>query len=118
MNDSTPYYELCFYHWSPRERRRSIERLGLVPGKLSRDHFWRPPYVAFCDEPVLAWQLSGKMDDSFVTWDLWMVFACDTGSYEVIYDTFPGGGTYVKEYRVYRRIYKRDVIWVAERTND
>lgn len=104
------------YHWSPRERRPSILRLGLVPGRLSRCGNWRPPYVAFSDEPVLAWRLSGALDDGEGWWDLWQVETAVLHGYEVIFDHDPDTGQHFpKEFRVYERTYKRDVVWVAER---
>ena len=80
---------------------------------------WRPPYVALSDEPLLAWQLSGRMFPDVPSWDLWLVYHEAQSSYdgcEIITDTYPDTGrTFVKEYRVYTRIFKRDVAYVATR---
>lgn len=77
------------FHWSPRERRRSIERLGLVPGKRPTcssgltldgttwvpDRSWRPNYVCLGPDPWLAavysWRIHGEPEQ---TWDLWEVW--------------------------------------------
>lgn len=108
--------DLCFYHWSPRDRRASIVRSGFLPNKPSLQGEWRPPFICFSDEPHLAWILSGRIHPEITEWDLWMVFAGNAGEYETIFDTFPDTGrNYPKEYRVYHRIKKSDVIWIASR---
>lgn len=117
-----PEPELNLYHWSPTRNRRSIERQGLVPGRLSLQGDWRPPYVAFADDPILGWALSGRMWPSIPEWDLWMVSAehqTSVKGWEVILDTYASTGRhYIKEYRVYGRIFKRDLWYVASRTHD
>ena len=54
-------------------------------------------------------------------WDLWMCHMAHQTSfegYEIITDTyFNTGRTFVKEYRIYKRVYKRDLIYVGSRTN-
>ena len=113
-----PAPDFCLYHWSPRARRKQIIRRGLVPGSTSIDREWKPPYVCFSDEPRLAWILSGGFHPEVETWDLWMVYASSSAirGYEAIIDS--GHGTsYIKEYRVYHRIFKRDLFWIAERSN-
>ncbi len=112
---SPPKPDLCLYHWAPSARRRSIQRLGLVPGRLNVTGELRPPYVCFADNPVLAWSLSGRMHPEIPEWDLWMVFA---GHVEVRrrIDTFSDTGRrYVLEYRVHDRIPKRHVRYVGTR---
>lgn len=106
------------FHWSPRSRRKGIERYGLKPGSMARDGQWRPPFICLSDDPLLAWQLSGRFAKSTgETWDLWVVIVRDLPHMELITDTFTNTGRpYVKEVRVYERVYKRDVRWVAERT--
>lgn len=112
-----PRPDLCFYHWSPTERRKRIQRHGFLPGSLSLDGDWRPPHTCFSDEPQLAWILSGKIHPEIHEWDLWMVFAHDLEHYEQILDTFIDSGRhYVKEYRVYHRIPKRHIHYIATRT--
>lgn len=114
-----PKLELVLYHWSPTANRRGIERHGLTPGKKTLQGDWRPPYVAFSDEPRLAWFLSGAMWPDVSSWDLWMVYNEAQTSYdhfEVITDTYPDSGRhFIKEYRIYTRIFKRDVDYVATR---
>ena len=102
------------YHWAPVERRPSILRRGLVPGSWSRDRLWRPPYVCFADSPSLAWGLSGGTSPTHSEWDLWMVDDDRLGGYEVI--PFDGEPDRIKEYRVYERVYKRDLWWVGTRS--
>lgn len=106
------------YHWSPVVRRPAITRRGLVPGSWSTDRLWRPPYVCFSGDPALAWQLSGATPRGreVAAWDLWQTWSDVPDGYEEITDTYADTGrTYVKEIRVYQRIYKRDLWWVATR---
>jgi hypothetical protein len=106
------------YHWSPTTRRPSILRRGLVPGSWSTDRLWRPPHVCFSDNPQMAWNLSGltARGREVPAWDLWMMSSDVPAGYEEILDTYPDTGrAYVKEYRVYERVFKRDLWWVASR---
>ena len=106
---------MTWFHWSPSERRGSIERLGLVPGRLSRNRLWRPPYVCLTDSPSLAWGLSGGMDrdaDAPRSYDLWQVDLSEVSGYEVLANDVDGS---LKEVRVYERIWKRNVWYVATR---
>lgn len=115
-----PVLDLVLYHWSPSSNRRSIEKVGLTPGRKTLQGDWRPPYVAFSDEPRLAWFLSGRMWPSIRSWDLWMVYHEFQTSYdglELITDTYPDTGrTFTKEYRIYTRIFKRDLSYIGTRT--
>ena len=114
-----PESDRLLYHWSPTENRNSIKRHGLKPLRPSLDGSWKPPYVCFADDPQLAWVLSGRMWPDIPSWDLWMCnVRCQTSfeHYEIITDTFIDTGRhYIKEYRVYTRIYKRDLFYVATR---
>lgn len=114
-----PELELCLYHWSPTSNRNMINRFGLQTHRLSLQGNWRPPYVCFSDEPNLAWILSGKMFPDIKSWDLWMCYYSSQTSFkhhEVILDTTRYSGRhYVKEYRIYSRVYKRDLIYIATR---
>lgn len=104
------------YHWSPSDRRRAINRRGLVPGSHSVDREWRPPYICLSDTPSLAYALSIDFHPEILSWDLWMVWSDRPKGKEAIYDTYADTGrAYVKEWRVYERIYKRDVWYVATR---
>lgn len=77
---------------------------------------WKPPYVCFSDDPHLAWTLSGKVHPEIEQWDLWMVCHYSVDRWEIIFDTYYDTGRhYIKEYRVYDRIPKRNVLWIAER---
>lgn len=118
-NAEAPELQLCLYHWSPNDNRRSIEKVGLVPGRLSLDGLWRPPYVAFADDPYLAWILSGRNHPEIELWDLWMVnvfHATSVDHWEILLDTYASTGRhYRKEYRIYSRIYKRDLIYIGSR---
>lgn len=99
------------YHWSPTERRKGIERFGLVPGKLSTDRLWRPPYVALAPSPAEAWQMSGDTarGAAVASWDLWQVWLNVPG------EAIPYDDGSMREMRVYERVYKRDVWLVATR---
>jgi hypothetical protein len=104
-----------FYHWSPRERRSQITRLGLVPGSWSRDRLWKPPYVCLAPTVIDGWLLSGRLawDHTKPTeWDLWEVDVSEQSGYERLRYDDTGR---VKEIRVYERIYKRNVWFVGTR---
>ena len=103
------------FHWAPTSRRKGIERLGLVPGSWSRDRVWKPPYVCFSGSPSLAWALSGAIGqtEAITSWDLWQVWSDRLDGYEVL--VFDDDPDEVKEFRVYHRIYKRDIWYVATR---
>ncbi len=114
--------DLVIFHWTPTINRASINKIGLVTNKLSLQGEWRPPYIAFSDDPFLAWYLSGKMFPRIKSWDLWMCHMPSQTSfihYEIITDTFIDSGRhYVKEYRIYSRVFKRDLTYLATRTNE
>lgn len=68
----------------------------------------------------MAWYLSGNMwPGRSAGWDLWAVNLDEQTSFdhlELITDTYPDTGRrYVKEYRVYKRVYKRDVKYIGTR---
>lgn len=115
-----PKLDLLLFHWSPVTNRDSINRIGLVPYKRTLQGEWRPPYVCFSDDPILAWVLSGQMWPGIKRWDLWMCnFEGQTSfdHYEIVTDTFVNTGRhYIKEYRIYTRVYKRDLHWIGART--
>lgn len=104
------------YHWSPSTRRKQIERRGMVPGSWSPDRAWRPPCICYADSPQLAWRLSGALHPEHPSWDLWMTWSdVPSGFEEIPFDGVPGAQGWVKEYRVYERIFKRDLWYVATR---
>lgn len=114
-----PELELVLYHWSPSSNRKRIEHDGLKPGCKTLQGDWKPPYVCFSDEPYLAWLLSGALYPEIGEWDLWMCYVEHQTSfdhYEIITDTYvTTGRAYVKEYRIYTRVYKRDLEYIATR---
>lgn len=101
-----------WYHWSPTVNRRNINHRGLLPGRWSRDRLWKPPYICLAHRPSLAWGLSGDMDRAkqFKSWDLWEVWLDDR-----VYETVKSKDETINEIRVYERIYKRHVWYVATR---
>lgn len=101
------------YHWAPTARRKQITRHGLRPSSRSVDGLWKPPYVCFSDNPSLAWSLSGRFHPEITPWDLWMTWSDVPAGYEAL--PFDGGAAGVKEYRVYERIYKRNLWRVGSR---
>lgn len=105
--------DLVLYHWSPTSRRRSIVRSGLLPGSFSIERDWRPPYICFADDALLAKALV-RHRVSVDSWDLWAVRPQDLQGWELIFDTYPSSGRhFIKEYRVYHRVFKRHVHFVA-----
>lgn len=117
---AVPELDLILYHWSPAKNRKNITLRGLVPGCKTLQGDWKPPYVCFSDDPWLAWVLSGNMWPDIKEWDLWMLhFPTQTSvdHYEIITDTYRDSGRhYVKEYRIYSRVFKRDLIYLGSRT--
>ena len=105
--------QMLLFHWSPTDRRDRINHDGFQPGQWSTDRLWRPPFVCFSTSPSLAWTLSGDTlrGRRVESWDLWQTWSDRLEGYEVI--PFDDGSP--KEYRVYHRIYKRDVWYVATR---
>lgn len=103
--------DFLLFHWSPIERRKQILRYGLRPFSRPciQEHGWRAPYVAFATSPSLAWGLSGGMRPDIGSWDLWQTWAGRVSGYERL--SFDSGA----EIRVYERIYKRDLWYVATR---
>lgn len=104
------------YHWSPRDRRRSIEHRGLVPGCRAVDGDWRPNYVCLAENPGWAWALSGELHPEIGVWDLWQVWLGPGHQLRRMPNSQPRDDRRWKEVRVFDRIYKRGVLWVAERT--
>ena len=102
-----------YYHWAPVSRRRSIEHSGLVPGRMSVANEWRPPYVCFSDSPWLASLLSVRVHPEIPDWDLWTAHISDVGAHEQIIDD---RGPSVKEIRVYHRVHKSKLWYVATRS--
>lgn len=103
-----------WYHWAPTERRNSINHRGLLPGQLSTDMLWRPPYICLTHRPSWAWGLSGDTERGrqVKEWDLWEVWLPNDQSYEVL-KSLDGS---IDEIRVYKRIFKRDVWYVGSRS--
>lgn len=122
------------YHWSPRDRLKSIKRQGLVPGKrnvagprwngteddpniddnrdLGAGEF-RQAGVCFSPSPATAWGHSHGCWRSVGTFDLWQVDLIDTDEVHVN----PQWGATIIEVRVHNRIPKSRLIWVGERTS-
>lgn len=68
----------ALYHWSPAERRASIEAHGLRPGHPSIDGTWNPPYLCLATSPHHAWWLNLQHHrDTSASWDLWQVYSED-----------------------------------------
>ena len=104
----------ALYHWAPTSRRRQINRYGLRPGSLSSDRLWRPPYVCLADGPRAAWQLIGRYRRQIRDWDLWWTTSHAAAPMEMI----PYDDGSPREYRVYQRIFKRDLWLVGTRVNE
>lgn len=83
-----------------------------MPGSRSVDGEWKPPYVCFSASPSLAWALSVRIHRAIPEWDLWMIWSDVPTGYEVLYNDGDGSP---KEYRVYERVFKRDLWYVGSR---
>jgi hypothetical protein len=86
-----------------------------MPGKKSTDGLWKPPYVCLARDPEHAWNLSGhfRADEP---WDLWQTWEHVLQDPQVITEKHRTNGVeYIKEWRVYHRIYKRDIWYVGTR---
>lgn len=116
-----PERDFILYHWSPTKNRGQITKYGLRIHRKTLQGLWRPPYVCMSDEPRLAWFLSGRMWPEIESWDLWMCYADDQTSfdgYEIITDTYKDSGRhFIKEYRIYTRVFKRDLHYLGSRLN-
>lgn len=97
------------YHWSPHGRYKQIVRSGIVPGSLSVDRSWRPPHTCWSDSPSLAWALSGQGRSDHQIWDLWMTWSNIPTSLKQI-------SPRPSEFRVFERIFKRDIWHVGTRS--
>ena len=106
--------DFALYHWAPAARRKQIQRYGLRPGSLSSCRMWRPPYVCLADGPIQAWRLIGQFRPAIRDWDLWLTGAASLHGYEVI----PWDDGTPREYRIYHRIFKRDLLYVGSRENE
>jgi hypothetical protein len=104
---------IILYHWSPIERRPSILKLGLVPGKLSKDKIFRPNYICFSSSPSLAWGLSGLRSEIFGEWDLWMTYSNIPTKY--ITRSVCNKPRCCLEYRIFERIPKSKIWYVGSR---
>lgn len=100
------------FHWSPTTRRKQIIRYGLRPGSLSVDKEWKPPYICLAPSPSLGFALCIEYHPEIPEWDLWQVWADNLRGRELLFDD---RDRTVKEYRVYERIYKRDIWYVGSR---
>lgn len=111
----------ALFHWSPADRRESIQREGLrpyCPAVIStcvdgngRDLSW--PYLCFSPTPSSAWGLSGDMHwaTEIEQWDLWQVRLADGDEVHVRSDF----GPVIREVRVYGSIPPDRCWWVAMR---
>jgi hypothetical protein len=108
----------ALYHWSPRARRKQIERYGLRPymrPSTTTTGDRRIPYVCLGDTPSWAWALSGGMPWSpGGEWDLWMVWLNQIISPLVLATPDRPSGLY--EVRTEHRIYKRHLWYVGSRS--
>lgn len=105
------------YHWSPRSRRKQIERYGFRPHMrptTTTEDDRRVPYVCFADSPSWAWALSGGLRWTPAgEWDLWQTWLEALDSPTVLSSPDRPSGIY--EVRVEHRVYKRDIWWVGSR---
>ena len=107
-------HDFALYHWAPTERRKQIIRYGLRPGSRSSCGEWKPPYICFADGPKQAWNLIGRFRPYIAEWDLWWTHSGAVGGYEIV----PDDSGEPREYRVYQRVFKRDLWLVGTRPNE
>lgn len=103
----------ALYHWSPREKRKGIQRRGLLPRCPTAGRH-DDSFLAVClsASPSCAWSLSGQITgEPGQLWDLWMVRLTDADEVHVL----PGWGPVVQEIRVGNPIPKSRLWWVGER---
>lgn len=120
------------YHWSPRDRLKSITRQGLMPGKRNvSGPVWNGTTdnlndanedvgageflqlaVCFSTSPALAWKYSHGAWKSAGTFDLWQVELIPSDEVHIL----PMWGGRIVEVRVRNRIPKSRLVWVGERT--
>lgn len=105
------------FHWSPRARRKQIERYGLRPSMRASTSQWKAPYVCFADSPSWAWALSGNMRwTPSGDWDLWSVWMRDLKDPVIMPTPDRPSGLY--EVRTEHRVYKSDIWWVGSRVKE
>ena len=88
-----------------------------MPGKKSVDGSWCPPVICLATSAELAWSLSGRNHPNIPEWDLWAVYLDEGHQTEVLFDDRYEEDV-IKEVRVYDRIYKRGVWYVASRSSN
>lgn len=113
------------YHWSPSVNRPGIQRLGLVPGRApvtytDSDPGFRADHTCFAEDPLWAWALSGDViGKPGQSWDLWCA------NVDLKLHRFKRMRHHPDEvahpcrwheWRIYDRVYKRNVVYVASRT--
>lgn len=89
------------YHWSPSDRRKSIETMGLVPGSPATVASGELPYVCVGPTPGRSWTISGDMDwvTDVDSWDLWEIVIPDDAKLHVLVRaTF---GPHIEEIKLY-----------------
>lgn len=113
------------FHWSPWERRSSINRDGLLPGQRNIDGpTWhdpdRPelgeflqPAVCFSPDPMTAWRYSHGTWKSSGVFDLWQVTVIDS---DTVKRRREDGR--IVEVRIHNPVPRTRLLWVAERHGD
>lgn len=100
------------FHWSPTERRPSIQRRGLRLNSRPVTSTARCDYICLSLSPSLAWSLSaGACGDRGQEWDCWQISLAPGDEVEVR----PFSGNRVQELRVRNPIPKSRVWLVGSR---
>ena len=104
------------YHWSPRSRRKSIQRNGLIVGSRHAIHSkgWKATYLCFSDSPSFGWAYSADTSHKREEWDLWMVWSTNLKS---LFYRFDHHGQMPAEYRTKHNVAKKHMWLVASRMN-
>jgi hypothetical protein len=100
------------FHWSPTERRPSIQRRGLVLHSKPVTSTFRCGYICLSQSPSLAWSLSaGAFGERGQEWDCWQVSLAPDDEVEVR----PFFGNRIQEFRVRNPIPKSRVWFIGHR---
>lgn len=104
------------YHWAPANRRKQINRSGLVPHRRTTTSSpGVTPCVCLADSPSWAWALTLSGRGHQGEWDLWQTWQHLLTEPLVLGSPDRPSGVY--EVRTEHRVYKRDIWLVGSRVS-